>query len=92
MINNYVDEHKLPEPGDNEVLMYGATVRPNLTAFLARIPAPNITLGLEVFVHDVTAEITTEPCFRVYCLPSSQVKLPADFNESPAISNPLKPI
>jgi len=54
-----------PEPGDNDVLMYGETLRPALTAFCANKPAPNITEGLLVFVHDVIAAITTEPCLIV---------------------------
>ena len=41
--------------------MYGATLRPLSTAFLARRPAPNITDGLEVFVQLVIADMTTEP-------------------------------
>ena len=32
------------------------------TAFLASIPACNMTLGFEVFVQEVIAAITTEPC------------------------------
>lgn len=50
-----------PLPGDREVLIYGLTERPLATAFLARIPAANITSGFEVFVHEVIAAMTTEP-------------------------------
>ena len=75
-----------PDPGDSEVLMYGATFKPILTAFCARSPAPSITLGFEVFVQDVIADITTDPCFKVYVLPSSQVNEPAELRESLGIS------
>ena len=43
---------------------------PASTAFLASNPAPSITVGLEVFVQEVIAEITTEPWRRMYSLPS----------------------
>ena len=46
------------EPGDKEVLMYGATFNPFFIAFFAKRPAPNITDGFEVLVHDVIAAIT----------------------------------
>jgi hypothetical protein len=42
-------------------LTVGPTVSPRATAFLASKPAPTITVGLEVFVHDVMAAIATEP-------------------------------
>src|SRR5207244_4073019 len=38
---------------------------PRSTAFLASRPAAIITLGFDVFVHDVIAAITTAPCPRV---------------------------
>ena len=41
--------------------MYGGTLRPNSSAFLANKPAPNITDGLLVLVQLVIADITTEP-------------------------------
>ena len=50
-----------PDPGDNEVLMWGATERPRSHAFFARRPAPSMTDGLEVLVQLVMADITTEP-------------------------------
>ena len=49
------------EPGASEVLMCGWTVRPASTAFFASRPAPIITLGFEVLVHDVIAAIRTSP-------------------------------
>ena len=49
--------------------MYGLIVSPASTAFLAKRPAANITPGLDVFVHDVIAAITTEPWVSLYCYP-----------------------
>ena len=49
------------EPGASDVFTQGFTVRPRSTAFLATSPAPSITAGLEVFVQDVIAAITTSP-------------------------------
>jgi hypothetical protein len=50
------------EPGASEVLTVGPTRRPRATAFRASSPAPTITVGLDVFVHDVIAAMATEPC------------------------------
>ena len=41
--------------------MYGRTLSPHSTAFLASSPAPNITDGLLVLVQLVIAAMTTEP-------------------------------
>ena len=49
------------EPGASDVLTVGPTVSPRATAFLASKPAPTITVGLEVFVHEVIAAIATDP-------------------------------
>src|SRR5947199_8566146 len=49
------------EPGASDVLTYGATFIPFSYAFLATIPAAIITDGLDVFVHDVIAAISTSP-------------------------------
>src|SRR5688500_8979372 len=43
------------------VLTQGRTLSPRSTAFFASSPAPTITLGFDVFVHDVIAAITTVP-------------------------------
>src|SRR5688572_8602313 len=51
------------EPGARLVLTHGWTARPRSAAFLARMPAPIITYGLDVLVQLVMAAITTEPCF-----------------------------
>ncbi|MEI2641319.1 MAG: hypothetical protein V9G10_03040 [Candidatus Nanopelagicales bacterium] len=53
------------------VLTHGLRVKPASTAFLASNAAPSMTLGLEVFVHDVMAAITTAPCPIVTSCPSS---------------------
>ena len=49
------------EPGASEVFTHGLEVRPFFTALRARRPAPIITLGFDVLVHDVIAAITTSP-------------------------------
>jgi hypothetical protein len=41
--------------------MYGLTLKPASTAFLARIPAAIIESGFDVFVQDVMAAMTTLP-------------------------------
>ena len=43
--------------------MYGFVLRPFSIAFFAMRPACSMTLGFDVFVHDVIAAMTTEPCF-----------------------------
>ena len=47
------------DPGASDVFTHGGTVSPRSTAFFASSPAPIITDGLDVFVHDVIAAITT---------------------------------
>ncbi len=49
------------EPGPSDVLTQGAAFRPSAAAFLATSPAPSMTEGLDVFVQDVIAAITTAP-------------------------------
>ena len=49
------------EPGASEVLTHGFERSPRATALRARIPAPIITDGFEVFVQLVIAAITTWP-------------------------------
>ena len=48
-------------PGASEVLTVGPTRRPRATALRASRPAPTITVGFEVLVHDVIAAIATDP-------------------------------
>src|SRR5258708_25766023 len=58
------------EPGASDVLTHGFTVSPLAAALRASRPAPTITDGFEVFVHDVIAAITTSPwprsCLRPF--------------------------
>jgi hypothetical protein len=70
--------------------MYGCTANPFALAFRANKPAPNITDGLLVLVHDVIAAITTDPCFNEYVL-FSYVKLASDDNRSLGNPYPLNP-
>ncbi len=49
------------EPGAREVFTHGLESRPASTAFLARSPAPTMTYGFEVLVHEVIAAMTTAP-------------------------------
>ena len=61
------------EPGASDVFTHGLTVRPRSTALRASRPAPIITDGLEVFVHDVIAAITTWPWSSSVSVPSASV-------------------
>ena len=49
------------DPGASDVFTHGFTVMPFSTAFFATRPAPSMTAGLDVFVHEVIAAITTSP-------------------------------
>ncbi len=49
------------EPGASDVFTVGPTLRPRATAFRASRPAPTITVGFEVLVHEVMAAMATEP-------------------------------
>ncbi len=60
------------EPGASDVLTVEATFRPRATAFRASRPAPTITVGFEVLVHDVIAAIATEPVRMVTSSPSTR--------------------
>src|SRR6202521_4976616 len=73
------------EPGASEVLTQGLGLSPFALAFLANSPAPTITLGLEVLVHEVIAAITTSPCPRSWPRRSTATRLP----NSPALPNSL---
>src|ERR1700733_8272474 len=61
------------EPGARVVLTQGLRDRPRSTAFFARRAAPIITYGLDVFVQEVIAAITTWPWSSVVSVPSSSV-------------------
>src|SRR5262245_35104106 len=52
------------EPGARLVFTHGLLLSPRSAAFFARVPAPSMTLGLDVFVQLVMAAMTTEPFFR----------------------------
>ena len=54
-------------------MTHGLDVRPLATALRASIPAPSMTVGLEVFVHEVIAAITTCPWSSSVSVPSSSV-------------------
>src|ERR1700731_1721548 len=61
------------EPGASVVFTQGLRDRPLSTAFLATSAAPTMTEGLEVFVHEVMAAITTDPWSTSVVVPSSRV-------------------
>ena len=63
------------EPGARVVLTHGLRFRPFSTAFFASSAAPIITNGLEVFVQEVIAAMTTWPWSTVVFVPSSRVTL-----------------
>src|SRR5664280_1887415 len=54
------------EPGARDVFTHGFAESPRSTAFFARRPAPSMTDGFDVFVHDVIAARTTAPCGSSY--------------------------
>src|SRR5690625_3988657 len=49
------------DPGAREVFTHGFDCSPCSTAFFANRPAPSMTDGLDVLVHEVIAAITTSP-------------------------------
>src|SRR5437763_17180621 len=49
------------EPGASEVFTHGLRCKPRSTALRASSPAPTMTKGFEVLVHDVMAATTTAP-------------------------------
>jgi hypothetical protein len=60
------------EPGASEDLTHGFRRMPRSTAFFASSPAPIITCGFEVFVQEVIAAMTTEPCCSSNSSPFSE--------------------
>src|SRR5258708_8606764 len=64
------------EPGAREVWAQGLTVKHLAAALRARSPAPIMTLGLEVLVHDVMAAITTSPWPRSWLRPATGSRFP----------------
>ena len=61
------------EPGASDVLTHGLDCSPRSTALRASRPAPIITDGFDVFVHDVIAAITTWPWSSSVSVPSASV-------------------
>src|SRR3954465_10582081 len=49
------------EPGASEVFTHGLRCRPRSTPLRASSPAPTMTKGFDVLVHDVIAATTTAP-------------------------------
>src|SRR6266851_6004972 len=72
------------DPGASEVFTHGLTVRPFATALRASRPAPIITSGFDVLVHDVIAAITTSPWPRSCLRPSTGTRL-----DAPALAKSL---
>src|SRR4051812_21038648 len=62
------------EPGASEVLTQGLLCRPRSTALRASSPAPTITNGLDVLVHDVMAATTTAPWSSSNSSPSTDTR------------------
>src|SRR6185436_18876351 len=88
------------EPGASDVLTHGLDVSPFATALRASSPAPIITDGFDVFVHDVIAAITTWPWSSSASVPSASVSGTCAVTRSatcappvpaPAGSEPLSP-
>src|ERR1700730_9668758 len=75
------------EPGASEVLTQGLTVKPLAAALRARSPAPIMTLGFDVLVHDVIAAITTSPWPRSWLRPSTGSRLPISGPLSTSLCN-----
>src|SRR5437588_7860129 len=65
------------EPGASEVFTHGFERRPRATALRARMPAPTITEGLDVFVQLVIAAMTTCPWSSSKLSPSRLTRAPA---------------
>ena len=74
------------EPGASDVLTHGWRVSPRAAALRASRPAPSMTDGFEVFVHDVIAAMTTCPWSSLNVSPSSVTS--AAVSECSAITVP----
>src|SRR6478735_4036103 len=68
------------------VFTHGLTARPLLTALRASRAAPIMTVGLDVFVHEVIAAMTTAPWS------SSNVPYSADSTRVGLDGRPLAPV
>jgi hypothetical protein len=72
------------DPGARDVFTYGGTVRPRATAFRASRPAPIMTVGFDVFVHDVIAAIATDPVRMVASRSPTAIRT-AGYSRSPSV-------
>ena len=61
------------DPGASVVFTHGLRFRPFSTALRASSAAPTMTEGLDVFVQEVMAAITTLPWSTLVVVPSSRV-------------------
>ena len=75
-----VADRRRASPGARLVFTQGFVVSPRSTAFRATRPAATISAGFDVFVHDVIAEMTTDPSPR-----------PPPFRPAPKASVKLSP-
>src|SRR5580692_8172951 len=75
------------EPGASEVLTQGFTVKPLAAALRASSPAPIMTLGFDVLVHEVIAAITTSPWPRSWLRPATGSRLPISAPLPNSLSN-----
>ena len=71
-------------------IIYEGIFIPLLKAFLHKRAAQSITPGFDVFVQDVIAAITTDPCFMT-CYYSLNVNLDSTYFYYYLIPNPLNP-
>src|SRR6476469_4187163 len=58
------------DPGASDVFTHGWLISPRAAALRASSPAPSMTDGLEVLVHDVMAAMTTWPWSTLNVSPS----------------------
>ena len=71
-------------------MTHGLRCRPFSTAFLASSPAPIITDGLDVLVHDVIAAIVTAPWSSSNDVPSSSVTIAGLLGRPPSVGAQLR--
>src|SRR3954447_23664303 len=70
------------EPGASDVFTHGLRVSPRSTALRASRPAPTMTNGFDVLVHEVIAATTTAPWSTSNSSPSTLTR--AGFDARPA--------
>ena len=64
------------DPGASEVFTVGPTRSPRATALRARRPAPTMTVGFDVLVHEVMAAMATDPWRRTAAVPPTWTATP----------------